>query len=397
MVFKRILSLFFSYLIFVLPAFSQSKYQVIIEVKSTPATHRHSPLYITGNFNGWNPKLHMLDTLPSGTTPLHSRILLPEVKAGLLEFKFTRGDWQTLESTAIGTLTAPRNVMIQKDTVIRIDIAGWRDDFPASTASPQVHLLDSAFYIPQLAVKRAVWIYLPKDYATSDKKYPVLYMHDGQDLFDEATSQGRIGPLEWGVDEAIDRHRQSAIVVAVAHAESKEDRQNEYFVSPNSRFPNPQGAGYLKFIVHTLKPYIDSHYRTMPDKKHTAMAGSSVGGLLTLYAGLSYPDVFGSLGVFSPSIWLDEGQVQKTITRIGHNAAISDQHYYFYGGGNENRIKPDGSTVTMNTDVLQITDMLREKNHPQLEISINPEGRHGAWYWHKAFPAFYDWWQAKLN
>jgi len=395
MMFKYTGLLFCFCLFLIQPSSAQSTFKVTIQVGKLPASHADSEIYVTGSFNGWNPKQrHVNKTEDTG---LGGDVVLEGVKAGLLEFKFTRGDWQSLECTAMGTLVAPRRAIIHQDTVIQVDINGWRDDFPASTASPQVHLLDSAFYIRQLGVHRPVWIYLPKDYAYSETRYPVIYMHDGQDLFDESTSQGRIGPLEWGVDEAIDLHSVPAIVVAVAHAESKDDRQNEYFVSPNTRFPNAQGADYLDFIVKDLKPYIDSHYRTLPDKRHTAMAGSSVGGLLSFYGGLRYPDIFGSLGVFSPSVWLDEGHIQEVIAQLTPSSARAGQRYYFYAGGNENRVKPDGSTVTMHKDVLQVTDMLKEKSNPHITISINPEGRHGAWYWHQAFPAFYDWWQRPLS
>lgn len=370
-------------------SYAQSNFKVTFIIKSLPDSHQNSDIFITGNFNNWQPNECLIK---SG-----NEITLDNIKEGVLEYKFTRGDWHTLECTKTGVLGPPRQVDINKDTTIHITIAGWRDDFPSSTASPQVHLLDSSFYIPQLDTHRSIWIYLPEDYHRNEQRYPVLYMHDGQHLFDEATSQGRIGPLEWRVDETIDAHKYSAIVVAVAHADDKTVRQNEYFFSPNSNFPSPKGSQYLDFIVNTLKPYIDKKYRTLSDKEHTAMAGSSVAGLLTLYAGLHYPRIFGSLGIFSPSIWLDEGQVQKTIMKMENNADILTQKYYFYGGGNENRKKPGGSTVKMSKDVLFISDLLKNKSHPEIEVSIYAQGKHGAWYWSKAFPAFYDWWQRNLQ
>lgn len=376
--------------------YSQSGYTVTIEVNSNSNTHQENIWYITGNFNAWDPRSTHLGDASEGNS-LQRRVILRNIKEGLMEFKFTRGTWQTLECTDNGTLTAPRQALIRSDTTLKVDIRGWRDDFPTSTASKQVHQLDSAFYIPQLDVYRPIWIYLPEDYHRSQNRYPVIYMHDGQDLFDEATSKGRIGPLEWGVDETIDEHNNSAIVVAVAHAGDKDERQNEYFVSPNKNFPTPLGKQYIDFIVNTLKPYIDNNYNTLPDRENTSMVGSSVAGLLTLYAGLSYPDIFGTLGVFSPSIWLDEGQIQERIANINYDNRISSQQYYFYAGGNENRAKPDGTTVKMNADVIMITELLKEKSNPIMEININPEGKHGAWYWAKAFPDFYNWWQKQLK
>ncbi|MCL8000834.1 alpha/beta hydrolase-fold protein, partial [Brucella sp. 21LCYQ03] len=192
-------------------------------------------------------------------------ITIPSVPKGLLEYKFTRGNWETLASTAKGNLEGPIKVIVQGDTAVNAQIDGWRDDFPISTASPQVCVLDSAFYFPTLDVHRRVWIYLPEGYNDSLQSYPVIYMHDGQDLFDEATSKGRIGPLEWRVDEAIDEAEHKAIVVAVAHAEDIQQRQNEYFVRPTTSFPKPLGEAYLSDMVKVLKPFVDQHYRTKAD------------------------------------------------------------------------------------------------------------------------------------
>ncbi len=284
-----------------------------------------------------------------------------------------------------------RRAVIKGDTTIRVVIHGWRDNYSASTASPQVHLLDSSFFIPQLKEYRGIWIYLPKNYSRSRKRYPVLYMHDGQDLFDEAVSEGRTGPVEWGVDETIDNSKKECIVVGIDHHADKNQRIREYYIHPNHRYDSVYGREYLRFIVQTLKPYIDKRYRTRPEKATTFMAGSSMGGLLTLYAGLLYPDVFGSLGVFSPSIWLDEGNIYKEIAAIKPGKAYTGQRYYFYGGGNESRVKPDGSFVEMAADVDLTIEALQKQVSPVIKRAVNPEGRHGQWYWGLAFPAFYQW------
>ena len=325
-----------------------------------------------------------------------TRVLLEDVPSDRLEFKFTRGSWQTSECTAEGRLVGPRLGQLNRDTTITCRIDGWRDDFPPSTASANVHLLDSAFYIPQLDRHRKVWIYLPEDYATSDKRYPVLYMHDGQHLFDEATSQGRIGPIEWGVDETIDAATEKCIVVAVNHQADYADRVPEFLFRPNDDYPAVEGPQYLAFIAETLKPYIDTHYRTLPDKAHTGLAGSSLGGLITLYGGLAYPDVFGAVGVFSPSIWMDANNVTHELTSLENTASIRQQRYYFYAGTSENRLKPDGTFVDMNADAQQAMALLKKVAGPETELAIREHGRHGALDWRKAFPAFFQWFMTGL-
>lgn len=379
-------------LLFLSPFFiatAQAQHTVKITVTQLPGQHRNEPVFITGIFNRWNPGDQ--SALMRRNADGNLEIELKNIPDGLFEYKFTRGNWTMLEATPNGRLVAPRSAIITGDTSINCIIAMWRDDFPASTASPNVHLLDSAFYIPQLDVERRIWIYLPPDYVSGEKKYPVLYMHDGQDLFDEATSAGRLGPLEWGVDEVMDSVQKPCIVVAIAHHEDKDGRLQEYFTHPNPENPQVFGKEYLAFIVSDLKPYIDEHFRTLPGKATTWMAGGSMGGLITLYAGLMYPDVFGALGVLSPSIWQDAGNSMAEIKNIKNKKSISRQHYYFYAGDNENCIKPDGSRVQMHKDVEKVAEQLSKTANPDLKMVIYPTGRHGAWYWRMAFPAFYDW------
>ncbi|WP_133228285.1 alpha/beta hydrolase [Sphingobacterium corticibacter] len=375
---------------------AQELYDVNITIQNRDqSSHIGEQFFITGAFNGWKPAAVLVGAIPKYGETI--QVTIPSVPKGLFEYKFTRGNWETLASTAKGNLEGPIKLIVTGDTAVTATIDGWRDDFPASTASPQVHILDSAFYFPKLDVQRRVWIYLPEGYAQSKESYPVIYMHDGQDLFDEATSKGRIGPLEWRVDEAIDEAKDKAIVVAIAHAEDIQRRQNEYFVRPTTSFPQPLGEAYLQDIVSVLKPYVDQHYRTKSDRAHTAMAGSSVGGLLTFYASLLHPETFGTVGVLSPSIWLDEGNIDQAIAQIPVKDASLTPDFYFYGGGNENRIKPDGSRVRMHDDIERIIQMMQNSGREKIQVSIEPDGRHGAWYWQKAFPYFYSWWTSQFS
>ena len=378
------------------PCVSMAQYTFTVRITELPATHAGDSIYLTGNFNSWNPAQEqmLLTKQPDGSFGVS--VLLEDVPSDRLEFKFTRGSWQTSECTTEGRLIGPRLGQLNRDTTITCQIDGWRDDFPVSTASANVHLLDSAFYIPQLDRYRKIWIYLPADYASSGKRYPVLYMHDGQHLFDEATSQGRYGPIEWGVDETLDTAAEKCIVVAINHQADYADRVPEFLLRSNSEHPNVEGPQYLAFIAQTLKPYIDTHYRTLPDKAHTGLAGSSLGGLITLYGGLTYPDVFGALGVFSPSIWMDADNVMRELTSPANKTAIKHQRYYFYAGTSEVRRKPDGTFVDMNADAQAAMALLQQEAGPQTELAIRKHGRHGALDWREAFPAFFDWFMAGI-
>lgn len=260
-----------------------------------------------------------------------------------------------------------------------------------STASPQVQLLDEAFYFPRLNVRKQIWIYLPATYKASIDRYPVIYMHDGQNIFDEATSVGHSGSIEWMVDETIDSSSHDSIVVGIEHAPSYRQREQEYRMEPSEEIKDPRGALYLADIVHTLKPYIDSHFRTLPEQRSTAMVGSSFGGLLTLYAGIQYNAVFGTLGVFSPSFWMGH-RLYEFLKEDNTCKILADhpQRYYFYAGGQEVRKHTDDQVVNMADDMKEFIAFFKNVS-PTITVyqDIDPLGKHGALYWQKAFVRFF--------
>lgn len=185
----------------------------------------------------------------------------------------------------------------------------------------------TALYITELNINRRIWVYVPGDYAITEKKYPVLYMQDGQNLFDVQTSFSG----EWQIDEYLDSVNFAGLVVGIDNGGDR--RINEY--NPNNTEEHGIGLGraYLNVLVTILKPYIDKNFRTIPGPGHTAIAGSSLGGLISFYAGLFYPKVFGAIGVISPSFWL----VPDLLAQIDQTPAKGHEHqrYYLYGGKKE--------------------------------------------------------------
>ncbi|WP_369012612.1 alpha/beta hydrolase [Flavobacterium anhuiense] len=165
-----------------------------------------------------------------------------------------------------------------------------------STASKNV----STFTIeaPQLNTSKKIWIYLPEDYSKNiQKKYSVIYMQDAQNLFDAKTSYSG----EWNVDEKLDSLKAKVVVVGIEHGNEK--RIDELTPFKNEKYGGGNADNYLEFIVKTLKPHIDKNYRTKTKAKNTILFGSSLGGLVSYYGALKYPEVFGKAGVFSPSFW----------------------------------------------------------------------------------------------
>ncbi len=160
--------------------------------------------------------------------------------------------------------------------------------------------ISAGFYSPQLENRRDLLLWLPPSYETSEKHYPVIYMHDGHNLFDKYVSYSG----EWQVDEtmtqlAADGHE--AIIVGLPNISG--ERFNEYSPFVDERLGGGKGDRYLDFVVHTVKAVIDSSFRTLPDRANTGIAGSSMGGLISLYAFFRHADVFSMAGVFSPAFW----------------------------------------------------------------------------------------------
>ena len=172
------------------------------------------------------------------------------------------------------------------------------------------------FHSEFLPDDRDVLVYLPPGYeAEAGRRYPVLYLHDGQNLFDGATAF--IRGQDWRVGETAQSLIESnaiepVIIVGVYNTGRK--RVEEYTPSRDPRFKVGGKAGlYGRLLVEELKPFIDSHYRTKSDAKNTGLGGSSLGGLVTMYLGLRYPDVFGKLAVVSPSVWWDGRRILRDV------------------------------------------------------------------------------------
>jgi predicted alpha/beta superfamily hydrolase len=171
-----------------------------------------------------------------------------------------------------------------------------------STAQANVSLLKEELIIPGLNRKRQIRLYLPPNYASSGQRYPVLYMHDAQNLFDVATAYAG----EWKVDETMNALSKAGkldlIVVGIDNGQDK--RMTELNPWSNAQFGAGEGKEYVEFIVKVVKPLIDRQYRSKPDRINTAIMGSSMGGLISHYAINQYPDVFSKAGIFSPSYWI---------------------------------------------------------------------------------------------
>jgi predicted alpha/beta superfamily hydrolase len=366
-------------MLFALAACSQlsAQYTVRIQIAALPAGATTEQIYVAGNFNGWNPADETFKLVKNEMGGFS--LTMKNIPAGDYEFKFTKGSWQTVEMSSDGNNVPNRKLSIQSDTVLTLSIGSWASGaIPVKkhTAGKNVRIIDTAFFIPQLNRTRRIWIYLPEGYATGTKRYPVMYMHDGQNLFDEATAFAG----EWGVDEALDSFSKKCIVIGIDNGGLK--RMNEYNPYNNQRFGKGEGKQYIDFIAKTLKPYIDKKYRTLKDKNNTIIAGSSMGGLISMYAAVKYPQVFGVAGVFSPSFWIAPElltEIKKTVKASTHRQS----RIYFYAGEQESK--------ELVRETLQVFETMRMKAGCKMEVRINAEGQHNEPTWRVEFPGFYKW------
>ena len=249
-----------------------------------------------------------------------------------------------------------------------------------STAGPGVHVLAQRLAMPGLGRERTLRLYLPPSYESSTtKRYPVIYMHDGQNLFDDATSFAG----EWGVDETLDEFARmrgfEVIVVGIDNGGA--ERNHELSPWSNPQIDPAQGEQYMAFVVDVVKPFIDAHYRTRPDRADTAMIGSSLGGLVTHYALLRYPQVFGKAAIFSPSYWVSN----EVYTQTAAHPWPADTRVYFYIGGREGE-----ESVP---DVQRMVLLLAAPDHPPqaMAVRIVPDAQHNERAWRTEFPLAVAW------
>jgi len=183
----------------------------------------------------------------------------------------------------------------------------------------------------RLRNKRDILVYLPPSYEAGSRRYPVFYLHDGQNLFDAATSFAG----EWQVDETMEALSQDgveAIMVGIPNAGKA--RINEYSPFDTADFGDGRGDMYLDFIIDQVKPLVDAEFRTLSGPTHTGIMGSSMGGLISLYAFFRRPETFGFAGVMSPALWFARNAIFDTVRRAEHNAGrlYMDAGTREYGG-----------------------------------------------------------------
>lgn len=362
-------------------SFCQSLFcQVTFIIDSLPGNHDYKKdIYISGNFEGWSGGKEDYKLTKNNT---QYQITIPKLR-DTINYKFTLASWAFVECRLNGNPLQNREYSFKgRLDTIHVKIENWETEtqrIKHSTSSKNVHVFAENFKIPQLNRERKISAYLPPNYEKSTEKYPVLYMQDGQNVFDLSTSYSG----EWEVDETLNKLSKekdlNLIVVAIDHGNDK--RISEYSPWPNQKYAEAEGDEYLDFIVNTLKPEIDKTFRTKKSAKNTVIMGSSIGGLISHYAALKYPKVFGKAGVFSPSFWYSN----MVITFTEKHAGLKQLKMYYLVGGQE------GEGVVK--DVENIVNILKNNKFPEKNVytKIVPDGTHSESFWKSEFESAILW------
>lgn len=369
---------FLAYIAIVMRVSAQVTFVVNDFPSNTPA---QADLYISGSFDNWSGG-NATYKLTKNANNTYSIVFAQQT--GTLQFKFTRGSWASVEKGANGEEIANRTYSFGGNgAVVNIKVHKWADLSGGggnSTATSNVSMMSANFVMPQFNGRmRRIWVYLPPNYNSSTASFPVIYMHDGQNLFDNLTSFSG----EWQVDETLNAlyAEKGLAFIVVGIDNGGNERINEYTPWANAQYGGGEGAKYMNFIVQTLKPYIDAQYRTLPDKQNTALIGSSLGGLISHFGALEHANTFGKVGVFSPSFWFSDA----VYTFSENKGNVMDCKMYFLAGGSE--------SASMVPNVENVITKIQNAGFPaaQIQKKIVANGTHSESFWRSEFKPAVEW------
>lgn len=265
-----------------------------------------------------------------------------------IQYKWTRGTWDHVEKGSKGEEINNRTHTVSKTTTVNNDIKTWADfldDIPGENTvvgNLDIVRLNDERFPSEGARSRNIRIWTPKDYNfEGNVKYPVIYMQDGQNVFDNKTSFAG----EWEIDEAMtnliaEYNINGAIVVGI---DNSSDRMGEYVMDlpflNGAQGANKTGNYYMDFIVDVVKPYIDENYNTLTDRENTIIGGSSLGGLISLFGGLEHLNIFGTILTFSTSTQLvDNEQLESYFESLDQELLLNTRFFFYVGTSSDGNV-----------------------------------------------------------
>lgn len=382
---------------------------VLVVTDSTGLATDAQPLYLASNLNNWDPadpawKLTRV-TAPDGTVTWEAPLKPEQLASRDVEYKLTRGSWETVEVGPDGQDISNRSVgsagwgMDGARLAMKVQIAGFADQ--RATRWPEINELQGRERTPSvtgtleimqvrsayMANARPVRVWLPPGYAdeaNKDRRYPVLYMNDGQNVFDRATS---FGGSEWGADEAATTLIENGtieplIIVGIDNVGSV--RALEYNPAGIDFQGKPGRAEkYMEFVTLELMPFINDRFRTKTGPENTSFGGSSYGGNLALFAAMNNPDVFGRVLIESPAVFISDKMLIRQAAQFDKQWP---QRMFLAVGTAET--SGAGRAAEYLASVKELSDTLRSKglSEKRLKFVIAQDAVHNEQAWAARLP-----------
>lgn len=361
-------------LLFVLTASAFPQGATVTISVTAPNLSPNEKIFISGNhasLGNWNPGLVSLDKISDS---LFSKQFSfpPETN---LEFKFTKGSWNSEALNDEKLVPGNYSFTAMEDASLNFTVNYWKNDFrnPGELPDFSGKVTGELVYHRQMSydgiLPRDVVVWLPPGYyENTSKRYPVLYMHDGQNLFDPSTAAFGV---DWQLDETADSLIRNAFIedIIIVGIYSTHERMLEYVNTLKGHY-------YMNFIVTSLKPFIDSTYRTLPDRENTATGGSSAGGLISFMLLWEHNSLFSKAACLSPAFKI--GTIDYVLPVLNTKEKKELLLYIDNGGIDlEAKLRPG------------IDDMitaLREKGYTQgkdFEFFVDPKAEHNESAWAK--------------
>lgn len=351
---------------------------VSVELIIPENTPKSEAIYIVGNMpeiGNWNPgKIKMVQK--NDTTYVYQWTVRPEQR---IEFKVTRGSWSNQATFETKVIPGNIDIIIRKNEIITLHPVSWTDiDFSGTSGITGTVFRHEKFKNKELPHARDILVWVPPSYDKDlTKKYPVIYMHDGQNVIDPSLSF--IGS-EWQADESADRlikelKMQEVIIVGIFNTPTR-----------TYDYSDSLGKAYADLLVNTIKPFVDKNYRTLADAKNTAVIGSSMGGLIAFYIAWWYPDVFSMSGCFSSAFKIRQFDATKHV--LNYSGPKKDIKFYFDCG------KGDELERLLYPGMLEMRDLLVERGYVEgkdLWVVTDEEAIHNETAWAKRLPAVFEW------
>lgn len=370
----------------------QGEVRVVLEVRIAEfdpfSPSMPSAIYASGNLESlgrWHPKGLKLEPSSDGVF----RAVFTAAEGTDVEFKITAGSWQNVEKDDRGHDIENRRFKVQDASLgqtqqVRVTVASLASSNPTEAKVTGRLVIHEHVESKRLAAKRNVSVWLPPGYENTTERYPVLYLHDGQNLFDATTAAFGV---EWRADETATRliTDKKTIPVILVGVWNTAARVDEYTLTKDSQLQRGGlGAAYIDFLADELKPFVDQTYRTQRDRKSTWIGGSSLGGLVSLHASLERPDIYGGCLSFSPSLGWDDERLLKTLSSEARWP--NDVQLWFSMGTAEGR---NAEAHALNTSrarrlAKQLTEN-QKNNSPRIHYCEFPDATHNEDAWSLQF------------